>query len=149
MSASAMYEACARVFPETDIAVLAAAVADYRPKIFSETKIKKKDSELTLELEKTVDIAASLGKEKRASQVLVGFALETNEELRNAQSKLERKNFDFIVLNSLQDAGAGFGHDTNKITILRRDGSKTDFPLKTKNEAAHDIVAEIVRLANP
>ncbi len=149
MSASAMYEACARVFPETDIAVLAAAVADYRPKVFSETKIKKKEGELTLELEKTVDIAASLGKEKRAGQVLVGFALETNDELRNAQSKLERKNFDFIVLNSLQDAGAGFGHDTNKITILRRDGSKTDFPLKTKSEAAHDIVAEIARLANP
>jgi len=149
MSASAMYEACADVFPQTDIAVLAAAVADYRPKIFSETKIKKKEGELTLELEKTVDIAASLGKEKRTGQVLVGFALETNDELRNAQSKLERKNFDFIVLNSLQDAGAGFGHDTNKITILRRDGSKTDFPLKTKNEAAHDIVAEIVRLANP
>ncbi len=149
ISASAMYEACARVFPETDIAVLAAAVADYRPKVFSETKIKKKEGELTLELEKTVDIAASLGKEKRAGQVLVGFALETNDELRNAQSKLERKNFDFIVLNSLQDAGAGFGHDTNKITILRRDGSKTDFPLKTKSEAAHDIVAEIARLANP
>jgi len=104
---------------------------------------------MSLELEKTVDIAASLGKEKRNGQLLIGFALETNDELHNARLKLEKKNFDFIVLNSLQDAGAGFGHDTNKITILRRDGSKTDFSLQTKTEAAQDIVAEIVRLANP
>ena len=149
MSAKEMYEACTRVFPKTDIAVLAAAVADYRPKIFSETKIKKKEGEMSLELEKTVDIAASLGKEKRNGQLLIGFALETNDELHNAQLKLEKKNFDFIVLNSLQDAGAGFGHDTNKITILRRDGSKTEFSLQTKTEAAQDIVAEIARLANP
>ena len=149
MSAQEMYEACARVFEQTDIAVLAAAVADYRPKIFSETKIKKKDNELSLELEKTVDIAATLGKNKSPGQVFVGFALETNDEVQNAQAKLDKKNFDFIVLNSMRDSGAGFGHDTNKISILHRNGSRTDFPLKTKNEVAQDIVAEIVQLANP
>ncbi len=149
MSAQEMYEVCAKVFPKTDIAVLAAAVADYRPKIFSETKIKKKEGEMTLELEKTIDIAATLGKEKQKGQIFVGFALETNDELQNAQAKLEKKNFDFIVLNSMRDAGAGFGHDTNKISILRRDGSRKDFPLKSKTEVAQDIVAEIARLANP
>lgn len=149
MSAQEMYEACARVFSRIDIAVLAAAVADYRPKFVSETKIKKKDNELTLELEKTVDIAATLGKTKHQGQIFVGFALETNDELQNARLKLEKKNFDFIVLNSMRDAGAGFGHDTNKIVIVHRDGSKKDFPLKTKTEVAQDIVAEIARLANP
>jgi len=148
MSAQEMYEACAKIFPKTDIAVLAAAVADYRPKVFSETKIKKKEGEMTLELEKTVDIAATLGKEKRNGQIFVGFALETNDELQNAQAKLAKKNFDFIVLNSMRDAGAGFGHDTNKISILRAEGSKKDFPLKSKTEVAQDIVAEIIRLAN-
>ena len=148
MTAQEMYDACARIFPQTDIVVLAAAVADYRPKVFSETKIKKKDSELTIDLEKTVDIAATLGKEKRKGQVFIGFALETNDELHNAQAKLEKKNFDFIVLNSLRDAGAGFGHDTNKISIVHRDGSKKDFSLKTKTEVAQDIAAEIVVLAN-
>lgn len=147
-SAQEMYEACAKIFPQTDIAVLAAAVADYRPKVFSETKIKKKESDLTLELVKTVDIAAALGKEKHNGQIFIGFALETNDELQNAQAKLEKKNFDFIVLNSMRDAGAGFGHDTNKISILHRDGSKKDFPLKSKTEVARDIVAEIARLAN-
>ena len=102
---------------------------------------------MTLELEKTVDIAATLGKEKRPGQIFVGFALETNDELANAQTKLEKKNFDFIVLNSLQDAGAGFGHDTNKITLVRRNGEQKAFPLKSKKEAARDIVEEIGRLA--
>ncbi len=149
MSAQEMYAACASVFPEMDIAVLAAAVADYRPKVVSETKIKKKDDELSIELAKTIDIAATLGKIKRPDQVFVGFALETNNEEANAQSKLERKNFDFIVLNSMQDTGAGFGLDTNKISIFRRDGSRQDFPLKSKTEVAWDIVAEIaVQSAN-
>lgn len=148
VSAQEMYEACKPIFPQTDIAVLAAAVADYRPKVFSETKIKKKEGDLTLELEKTVDIAAALGKTKREGQTFAGFALETNDELQNAQAKLEKKNFDFIVLNSMRDAGAGFGHDTNKISILHRDGSKKDFPLKSKIEVARDIVAEIARTAN-
>lgn len=149
MSAQEMYEACAPRFPESDITVLAAAVADYKPRYFSGTKIKKKDNEMSLELDKTIDIAATLGKTKNAGQVFVGFALETNDEMQNAAAKLEKKNFDFIVLNSMRDAGAGFGHDTNKISILRRDGSRQEFGLKSKTEVARDIVAEIVGLANP
>ena len=148
MSAEEMYQACATVFQDTDIAVLAAAVADYRPKTFSETKIKKKEGELNLELVKTVDIAASLGKLKKPTQTMVGFALETNNEEANALQKMEKKNFDFIVLNSMRDAGAGFGYDTNKVAILRRDGSRTDFPLKSKTAVAQDIIAEICNSAN-
>ncbi len=148
-SAQEMYAACAPLFPDMDITVLAAAVADYRPAAFSEQKIKKKEDDLNLPLAKTVDIAATLGSQKKPGQILVGFALETNNELEHARQKLERKNLDFIVLNSLQDAGAGFGHDTNKITILRRNGLHTAFELKTKTEAARDIVEEIARLANP
>lgn len=149
MTAQDMFEACSKLFPATDITVLAAAVADYRPKVFSNTKIKKKDDDLSLELAKTVDIAASLGKQKTAAQLLIGFALETNDEEKNALLKLEKKNLDFIVLNSMQDKGAGFGHDTNKITILRRNGEQLDFPLKSKKAVAEDIVAEISRSANP
>lgn len=145
-SAQDMYEVVAPLFPDTDIAVLAAAVADYRPKQFSETKIKKKDDELFIDLVKTVDIAAALGKQKKQGQYMVGFALETNDEETHAQSKLERKNFDFIVLNSLRDGGAGFGHDTNKITILHRNGSKKAFGLKSKTAVAEDIVQEILNL---
>ena len=148
-SAQEMYAACAPLFPGMDITVLAAAVADYRPAVFSEQKIKKKEDDLQLPLAKTVDIAATLGSQKQPGQILVGFALETNNELEHARQKLERKNLDFIVLNSLQDVGAGFGHDTNKITILRRNGLQTAFELQTKIEAAQDIVAEIARLANP
>jgi phosphopantothenoylcysteine decarboxylase / phosphopantothenate---cysteine ligase len=138
-SAQQMYEASVKYFADADAAILSAAVADYRPSVVADQKIKKKDATLTIELEKTIDIAASLGKIKQKNQVLVGFALETNDELANAQSKLERKNFDFIVLNSLRDAGAGFAVDTNKITIVKRDLSKTVFDLKTKNEVAKDI----------
>lgn len=149
-TAQEMFEACAEAYPQTDIAVLAAAVADYRPKEFSDKKIKKKDDDLRLELAKTVDIAAYLGKNKQPGQLLVGFALETNDEAANAKLKLERKNLDFIVLNSMQDAGAGFGHDTNKVAFLRRDGSQATFELKEKTAVADDIVAEIVRQsANP
>jgi len=147
-SAKEMYSACAAIFENSDIIVLAAAVADYRPKVFSETKIKKKAGDLSIELEKTIDIAATLGKIKKKHQTFVGFALETNDETAHALQKLEKKNFDFIVLNSLRDPGAGFGHDTNKITILRRDGSKTDYALKSKVAVATDIVAEICRSAN-
>jgi len=149
VSAADMHTACADVFPATDIAVLAAAVADYRPSTVSSVKIKKQDAEMNIELTKTVDIAAALGRSKRSGQLLVGFALETNDEEANALAKLEKKNLDFIVLNSLRDAGAGFGHDTNKIAILRRDGSKTAFDLKSKADVAEDIVAEIIRSANP
>ena len=147
-SAKEMYEACEAVFAENDLVILAAAVADYRPKVFSETKIKKQAGDMTLELEKTIDIAATLGKNKRSNQTFVGFALETNDEEQNALLKLQKKNFDFIVLNSMRDKGAGFGFDTNKITILRRDGSQTDFPLKSKTEVARDIVTEIIHSAN-
>jgi phosphopantothenoylcysteine decarboxylase / phosphopantothenate---cysteine ligase len=142
-SAQSMYEACAAEFTHCRIAVLAAAVADYRPSTVSTQKIKKKDDDMRIELMRTIDIAATLGKEKRDNQLLVGFALETNDEEAHALGKLHRKNFDFIILNSLNDPGAGFGHSTNKITILRRDGTQTAFPLKSKLEVAEDIVGEI------
>jgi phosphopantothenoylcysteine decarboxylase / phosphopantothenate---cysteine ligase len=143
-SAQQMYEASMQHFEKTDIAVLSAAVADYRPSHVAEQKIKKKGDGMTIELEKTPDIAASLGKMKRKGQFIVGFALETNNELKNASEKLAKKNFDFIVLNSLQDNGAGFNFDTNKITILHRDNKRKDFQLKTKAEVAVDIVDEVV-----
>jgi len=148
-TANEMYNACESVFSESDIVVLAAAVADYKPKVFSETKIKKTAGEMSLELEKTIDIAATLGKRKKPGQTLVGFALETNDETNHALQKLEKKNFDFIVLNSMRDAGAGFGYDTNRITILRRDGTQSVFPLKSKTAVAQDIVEEICVAANP
>jgi phosphopantothenoylcysteine decarboxylase / phosphopantothenate---cysteine ligase len=143
-SAEEMYQTCMLDFPETDIAVLAAAVADYKPKTKADQKIKKSTDTLTLELEKTHDIAASLGKLKKSNQVMVGFALETENEQSNALKKLESKNFDFIVLNSLNDTGAGFGHDTNKISIIDREQRKRDYPLKDKKELASDIVSIIV-----
>lgn len=142
-SAQQMFEAAVRAFENTDIAVLSAAVADYRPAHVAEQKIKKKGEGMTIELEKTPDIAASLGKMKRPGQFIVGFALETNDELQNASEKLAKKNFDFIVLNSLQDAGAGFNFDTNKITILHKNNMRRDFELKTKAEVAADIVDEV------
>jgi phosphopantothenoylcysteine decarboxylase/phosphopantothenate--cysteine ligase len=148
-TAQEMYAECSKLFPETDIAVLAAAVADYRPKIFSATKIKKQGTDLTLELTKTVDIAASLGSIKSQNQLLIGFALETNNEAQNALLKLEKKNLDFIVLNSMQDQGAGFGHDTNKVTIIHRNGRQTEFPMKSKKEVAADIVSAIIQLVHP
>lgn len=144
MSAEEMYEACVAVFPQTDIAVLAAAVADYRPTVKADQKIKKKDENLTIELTKTRDIAASLGKIKQNNQVVVGFALETEHEQDNALKKLESKNFDMIVLNSLNDAGAGFGHDTNKITLIDRSGAVKKFDLKSKKAVARDIVSAIL-----
>ncbi len=143
-SAEQMYTSCASLFPSTDIAVLAAAVADYRPVEVAAQKIKKKDANLTIELTKTHDIAASLGKLKHNGQVMVGFALETENEQANAQTKLEKKNFDLIVLNSLNDKGAGFGHDTNKITILDREQRVKSFELKNKKEVAKDIVKAII-----
>jgi phosphopantothenoylcysteine decarboxylase/phosphopantothenate--cysteine ligase len=147
-SAQEMYEACATVFPTTDISVLAAAVADYRPKTISTEKIKKSGNDLSIDLERTTDIAATLGKTKKKGQLLIGFALETNNEVENAKGKLERKNFDFIVLNSLQDKGAGFQHNTNKITIVGQNNKIKEFELKTKVEVAVDIVEEIVLTAN-
>jgi phosphopantothenoylcysteine decarboxylase / phosphopantothenate---cysteine ligase len=144
MSADEMYEACMSLFPTSDIAVLAAAVADYKPTIKADQKIKKKDETLTIELTKTKDIAASLGKLKHNGQVIVGFALETEQEKENALKKLESKNFDLIVLNSLNDTGAGFGHDTNKITLIDRNQTIKSFELKSKKEVARDIVSAIL-----
>lgn len=144
MSAEDMYNACNELFPTTDITVLSAAVADYKPAVISEQKIKKKDETLSLELTKTRDIAAALGKLKHNGQMLVGFALETEHEKDNAIKKLEAKNFDMIVLNSLNDAGAGFGHNTNKIAIIDRHQKMQTFDLKDKKDVANDIVNAIV-----
>jgi phosphopantothenoylcysteine decarboxylase / phosphopantothenate---cysteine ligase len=143
-SADQMFEVCSALFPSTDIAVLAAAVADYKPEYVAEQKIKKNGESLTLQLTKTPDIAASLGKQKRNGQVIVGFALETEQEQVNALKKLDSKNFDLIVLNSLNDKGAGFGHDTNKISILTRGRGVRNFDLKNKKEVARDIVNAII-----
>ncbi|HUC83427.1 MAG TPA: bifunctional phosphopantothenoylcysteine decarboxylase/phosphopantothenate--cysteine ligase CoaBC [Flavisolibacter sp.] len=144
ISAEEMYKACLGV--DYDVAVMAAAVADYTPLEVASEKIKKKDGELTLTLKKTKDILASLGKEKTDRQVLVGFALETNNEKANAQKKLAEKNADLIVLNSLNDAGAGFGHDTNKVSLFFKNGDERSLPLKSKAELAKDIVNTITEL---
>ena len=144
-SAKEMYEASVANYPSSDAGILCAAVADFTPELVADKKIKRKGGELTVVLKPTHDIAASLGKMKRDDQLLAGFALETNDELQNAQSKLERKNFDFIVLNSLNDEGAGFRHDTNKISIIDKNG-KTDYPLKNKREVATDIIDRLVQL---
>ena len=142
-TAKQMLEACSDYFDAADITIWSAAVADYKPAEEAKQKIKKKADNLTLVLTKTDDIAATLGKRKRKGQIIVGFALETEEEEGNALKKLESKNFDLIVLNSLNDPGAGFGHDTNKVTIL--DGKKkTTFELKSKKAVASDIVHAIL-----
>lgn len=143
-SAEEMYCLCMQLFPSSDITVLAAAVADYKPATIAGQKIKKKEDTLILELTKTHDIAAALGKLKHNGQVMVGFALETENEQDNAIKKLEAKNLDLIVLNSLKDAGAGFGHDTNKISIIDRTHTVRNFELKSKSEVAEDIVVAIL-----
>lgn len=142
-SASEMYLACFRFFEQADIAVFAAAVADYRPSSVAEQKIKKDDSSFVIKLIKNVDIAYEFGKIKSSKQLSVGFALETNNELAHATSKLKKKNFDMVVLNSMNDAQATFGYDTNKISIIKRDESRKVFSLKHKLEVANDIVLEI------
>lgn len=138
-SAADMYEVAMKHYPTVDAGILCAAVADFTPDTVAEQKIKRGGNGLELRLKPTHDIAAALGRIKNPAQKLVGFALETNDEQRNAEGKLQRKNFDFIVLNSLNDAGAGFRHDTNKITIVARQG-KTEYPLKPKTEVAADII---------
>ncbi|WP_167291205.1 phosphopantothenoylcysteine decarboxylase [Hymenobacter busanensis] len=146
-TAAEMYAASAAAAPAADVWVFAAAVADYRPRTVAAEKIKKReddtDETLAIELVKNVDIAATLGQTKRAEQFSVGFALETNEELAHAQGKLRRKNFDLVVLNSLRDAGAGFRHDTNKVTLVEPD-RVTPFELKAKADVARDIVSVIL-----
>lgn len=138
VSAEQMYEACIANYAKANIAIMSAAVADYRPAEISNTKMKKNDKEISIQLEKTVDILHELGKVKD-KQFLVGFALETNNELSNAKDKLKRKNCDALVLNSMQDSGAGFGHSTNKISILANDHEPVSFPLKSKQLVANDI----------
>ena len=144
-SAQQMYEAATKHFPKTDIAILCAAVADFTPKTTADKKIKRKGDDLTIKLQPTQDIAAALGAQKKKKQVLVGFALETDNELKNAKDKMERKNLDLIVLNSLQDKGAGFRVDTNKVTIIDRHNGLTAYDTKTKREVAEDIVECIVK----
>ena len=144
-SADEMYEATVHAFQEANAAILCAAVADYRPENKAEQKIKReKDEELLLRLVANKDIAAALGSMKKDGQVLVGFALETQNGVQHATGKLERKNLDFIVLNSLSDAGAGFRCDTNKVSILERNGQITEYALKSKTEVAGDIVNKLV-----
>lgn len=142
-SAAEMYEAATKSFPKADVAILCAAVADFTPKTTADKKIKRKGDNLKLELQPTQDIAAALGAVKKKKQLLVGFALETDNELKNAQDKMKRKNLDFIVLNSLQDKGAGFRVDTNKVTIIDHQGL-TAFDTKSKREVAEDIVERIL-----
>ncbi|WP_278705755.1 bifunctional phosphopantothenoylcysteine decarboxylase/phosphopantothenate--cysteine ligase CoaBC [Parabacteroides goldsteinii] len=146
-SAEEMYQAAMTAFPEADAGILCAAVADYRPEIQADEKIKRESKgEMMLHLVPNKDIAASLGAIKQEGQVLVGFALETNNEATNAESKLKRKNLDFIVLNSLRDVGAGFRCDTNKISIIDRQGETTGYPLKSKQGVAVDIVNKLATL---
>ena len=145
-TAEEMFAACQYVFPTVDITVMSAAVADYTVKEKATQKIKKKEDRIIVELEKTKDILKSLGEQKKQGQVLVGFALETENEKTNALEKLEKKNADLVVLNSLNDEGAGFGRDTNKVTIFSKDGQEFRFETKSKQEVAVDIVDTIIKL---
>ena len=144
-SAKEMLEACMGYFPKSDIGIMAAAIADFTPKHKAENKIKKGNNPPLIELVPTEDVLWNMGKTKQNNQVLVGFALETENEKANAVSKLERKNLDFIVLNSLRDKGAGFGHDTNKVTFINRDKTITDFTLLSKTQVAENILNHILK----
>jgi phosphopantothenoylcysteine decarboxylase / phosphopantothenate---cysteine ligase len=140
LSAADMYDACRLHFAQSDLAILSAAVADYTPKVVATNKIKKKEAEFCLELVKTIDIAAALGRQKRRDQWLVGFALETEHEMTNAFKKLTAKNLDGIVLNSLRDPGAGFGYDTNQVSLISRQGEVITLPLQSKQAVAEAIL---------
>jgi len=145
-SAEEMHKECIKAFPQADITVMSAAVADYRPSIRSGEKIKKTEDSLKLELVPNTDILSELGKKKTAKQLLIGFALETNDEIKNASAKLKRKNLDAIVLNSMRNKGAGPGGDTNKITIIDKQNKTATFELKSKDAVATDIVTYILEL---
>ena len=147
-SAQQMYDACINNFSKKDITVMAAAVADYMPRDFSSTKIKKTEDVIPLNLKRTNDILKEMGEQKNKDQILVGFALETNNEKENALSKLEKKNLDLIVLNSLNDEGAGFSTNTNKITIFDKNGNEFNFGKKSKKLVAKDIVNTIIKYKN-
>jgi phosphopantothenoylcysteine decarboxylase/phosphopantothenate--cysteine ligase len=142
-SANEMYEACMKIFPDTDCAIMAAAVSDFEPETVHNQKMKRRKEDLIIRLKPTRDIAFSLGKIKKSGQLLIGFALETHDEIKNARKKLRKKNFDFIVLNSLGDPGAGFGYDTNKISILDQDNNIQHFELKSKRDVARDILDKV------
>lgn len=146
ISASEMHKSCTDLFTKADISIMAAAVADYTPSDPKSEKIKKKEDDFSIRFSKTKDILADLGKLKQENQLLIGFALETNNEKENAISKLHTKNLDFIVLNSLNDAGSGFGYDTNKILIISKDNSISEFELKPKSEVAADIFDAIQKV---
>lgn len=148
ISASSMADECISRFPGCDIAILAAAVADFAPESFSPEKIKKREGKLVIRLKPTRDIAGELGRMKNKNQFIAGFALETDNEIENARTKLNRKNMDIIVLNSLRDEGAGFGHDTNRITIIDSNNNIDKFELKSKEEAARDILTKIISMIN-
>ncbi|MBT8191113.1 MAG: phosphopantothenoylcysteine decarboxylase, partial [Bacteroidia bacterium] len=139
-----MFKACRKHHDAADVVIFAAAVADYRPAEIHTEKIKKSGDSLQINLERTVDIAATLGKQKNPGQIHIGFALETSKAEEFAQEKLVKKNFDFIVLNSLRDKGAGFQHDTNKVTLYTNQGEKTEYELKSKKEVATDIINTLV-----
>jgi len=145
-TAQSMAKECIQQFKNSDIAILSAAVADYSPVRIEKGKIKKTGKTLSILLKQTIDIAEELGKLKRRTQLLAGFALETGNEIKNATNKLKRKNLDFIVLNSLKETGAGFEHDTNRITIIDKYNNIDKFELKTKEEAARDILDKIVSM---
>ena len=147
-SAQQMYDACTQQFGNCDAAIMAAAVADYRPAAVAVQKIKKGSEPMTITLESTPDIAASLGKMKRPGQVLVGFALETENGVANAQNKLKNKNLDFVVLNSANEKGAGFCCDTNRVTIIKNDGQQIDYQTKDKHAVARDIISQLLPLLN-
>ncbi len=146
-SAEEMYQAVTAKFSEADVAIMSAAVADYKPEQVADQKIKKSSESPEIKLVPTKDILAELGKQKKNNQLLIGFALETNDEISNAEKKLKNKNLDFIVLNSLKDKGAGFGHQTNKVTILDKNKNITHFDLKQKKEVAVDIINKIVEIS--
>jgi phosphopantothenoylcysteine decarboxylase/phosphopantothenate--cysteine ligase len=147
-SAGEMFEACKGFVADADMIVLCAAVADFTVKERADRKIKREKSDYALTLTPTQDIAAWVGANKRSGTFLTGFALETNDELENAKGKLKRKNLDMIVLNSMQDAGAGFRTDTNKITIITSDGNVDVYPLKTKKQVAADIIDKMEKCSN-
>lgn len=145
-TADEMYQECINIFSDAAITIMSSAVADYSPVKKADEKIKKKDGTINIELEKTKDILKELGEKKKKGQILVGFALETNNEEEFAKEKLIAKNADLIVLNSLNDSGAGFGHDTNKVTIFGKDGKEFRFENKSKSAVAKDIIDTIIKL---
>jgi phosphopantothenoylcysteine decarboxylase/phosphopantothenate--cysteine ligase len=138
-----MYDACHKYFNDVDVVICAAAVADYKPKYVAEQKIKKSEANFSIELEKTKDVLASLGQIK-TKQYLIGFALETQNEIENAKLKIQKKNLDLIVLNSLQDQGAGFGKPTNKVTFIDSANTIQTMDLKSKEAVAEDIINKII-----